>query len=138
MNPHLFWFKHKEQNSSFQAKIKNLEARLANNIPVESDCERIKINDVITLNWISQKKWIRVFVLGREDGKLIVWAIDYGIPIITTFDLIAKLDSCLEQECRKIESSVLMGGIYGVFPSTAGFNVCVYCANEYMLQQCNE
>lgn len=125
INPHLFWFKYKEQDPSFQEKIKSLETRLANNIPVKHP-ERIKTNDVVALNWISKNKWIRVYVNARENAKLIVWAIDYGIPIITTFDLIAKLDSDLRRECLETESSVSMGGVYGILPTKMGLGVSFF------------
>lgn len=133
VNPHLFWFKYKKQDLSFQEKIKSFETRLANNIPVKHP-ERIKTDDVIALNWISKNKWIRVNVLARENPKLIVWAIDYGIPIITTFDLIAKLDSDLERECRATESPVSMGGVYGILPARMGLGVSFfYCTIEFTL-----
>lgn len=124
INPHLFWFKYKDIQN---ADVEKIELALKNHVAKFGDAmlarnnadDEYKCADYVAVYMESKDKWIR----GEIDAKIttdeiIVWAIDYGIPLKKSIDWIVLLSEELKNLCRTTEPAIIKGGIAKIWPAT--------------------
>lgn len=126
VNPHLFWYKHKNY---LDAKSANIEDAITNYVKEKGDQIRAnntngnyRLDRSVAVYLGNLKKWVRAEIDVADDeltgaNELIVWATDYGIPVKTTLDLVAVLSPDLKRRCIETSSAVFKGGIYGIMPA---------------------
>lgn len=131
LNPHQFWFRYSKCDGD--KHVQRIEYELAQSIPVKMDANNTRVGDIVAMNWTARRKWIRACVDHVDDanGRLIVWAMDYGRPICTSFTLISSIETELKELCGQPVMGIHFGGIYGVRPKIAQ-KICVSIRVEYI------
>lgn len=137
INPSLFWFKKNNGGKDFRRLEDKLQSYAINYSKLPHD-KNYKIGEKVAVYSEVLKKWIRAVVdVQLDDEKtLILWAIDYGIPIKSEIEYIIPItDSDLASKCLCM---IYKGGVYGVIPAkevlfnktliiTLFFPKCVLC-----------
>lgn len=126
INPLLFWFKYKAaQNAdveNFERALEKYVTELGDQLPtVEHTGERYRDETHVAVYMKSKEKWVRAEIDDttiNEQNELIVWAIDYGIPLKKSLDAIALLSAELKDLCRSTEPAAIKGGIFGLTPAS--------------------
>lgn len=135
INPHLFWFKYKDTQN---ADVERIELALKNYVAESGDKmsaanytdEKYKSEKYVAVYMKSMEKWIRAKIDVHDDPS-IVWAIDYGIPIKKSLDLIVLLSEELKQLCRTTEPAVIKGGIAEILPATHRITVKIILNSSF-------
>lgn len=126
VNPHNFWFKYIKESADFHER--NIEIKLTQYAAKfhQNDRRRKKltVHDHVAVYYFNQKKWIRAAIEKLlNDSTIIVWAIDYGIPMECSAELVITLPEELEQICSDYKTSIIHGGVYGIMPAVHELDV---------------
>ncbi|KAM7346644.1 uncharacterized protein ACRADG_006487 isoform 2-T2 [Cochliomyia hominivorax] len=119
INPHLFWYKTiKAPDEQFHVltvcEQKLLE--LYKNKPLCDNFMNPQIGDKVAVNFIAWNKFIRAKILEKaefQQEEYIVWAMDYGFPLLTKKDHLRTLPSNLQVDANHIK----VGGIANIYPA---------------------
>lgn len=126
INPLLFWFKYKAtQNAdveSIERAIEKYLAEVGDQLPtIEHTGEKYRDEKYFAVYMKSREKWVRAQIdvaSVNEQNELIVWAMDYGIPLKKSLDAIVLLSSELNNSCQSTEPAAIKGGIVGLTPAS--------------------
>lgn len=130
INPLLFWFKYTDAQI---ADVETIERALEKYVSDSGDRlptaelagDSYRDETCVTVYLNSKKKWIRAEIddVTLDKNEVIVWAIDYGIPLKKSLDKIVLLSDELKDLCRTTKPAAIKGGIAGIIPAFHGINV---------------
>lgn len=132
INPHLFWFKYVDTPDTGAKQIElaliNYVAESGDRMSAAKSNGRYRNESYVAVFMASMEKYIRAEIDVCDDPllaehEIIVWAIDYGIPLKTSLDSIVLLNAELKSLCRTTKSAIIRGGIAEVLPATNRYNV---------------
>lgn len=145
INPHLFWFKTVESDRAEHVHVlKSIEDtldQLFKNKPLCDNQLRPQIGDKVAVNFIAWNKYIRAEILQKaefQQEEYIVWAIDYGFPLLTKKDYLRYLPTNLSNNLGHIQ----MGGISGIYPAEQEYddeecNLVLVKKGKWLQKTCN-
>lgn len=129
INPLLFWFKYKAAEN---AGIEHIERAITTYVTelsasnselptAQNTGDKYRDEKYVTVYMKSKEKWIRAEIDDAtvdEQNELIVWAIDYGVPLKKSLDTIVLLSAELKDLCRMTQPAAIKGGIAGLNPAS--------------------
>lgn len=122
INPHLFWFKNcLDSNPDLERLEKEFKEYVKAHPNMKATKNRAQLlNETIVLVYmVSERKWIRAEVDIDLNEEVIVWSIDYGVPLKISFDLVVFLNGDLKQKCATIQTNVFRAGVANILPAEA-------------------
>lgn len=122
INPHLFWFKNcPDSNPDLERLEKEFKEYVNSHPNMKATKNRAQLlNETIVLVYmVSERKWIRAEVDMDLNEEVIVWSIDYGVPLKISFDLVVFLNGDLKQKCATIQTNVFRAGVANILPAEA-------------------
>lgn len=125
INPLLFWFKYKATQNADVEKIERALAQYlaeaGDQLPtIEHTGEKYRDEKYFAVYMKSRGNWVRAQIdvaSVNEQNELIVWAMDYGIPLKKSLDAIVLLSPELNNLCQSTEPAAIKGGIVGLTPA---------------------
>lgn len=126
INPLLFWFKYKAAESAdvekIEGELERYVAESGDKLPTaEQASESYRDEKYVAVYSKSTERWVRAEIdvaSANEHNELIVWAIDYGVPLKKSLDAIVLLSAELKSLCQSTEPAAIKGGIFGLSPAS--------------------
>lgn len=133
INPHLFWFQYENEPHSdaqvIESELKKYVDENRDQMCANNSDGKYRRELYVAVYMISLKKWIRATIDVHDgdydeiDDEIVVWAMDYGIPLKTPLYLVVLLNEDLKNLCKSTKTNVFKGGISDVWPIMLRVNV---------------
>ncbi|XP_061388957.1 uncharacterized protein LOC133324087 [Musca vetustissima] len=143
INPHLFWYrKIGGPDDNFHA-LSTMEERLQilyRGKPATDRC-RLVVGDIVAVNFVVWNKYIRAEILQiaeLQQEEYIVWAIDYGFPLLTKRQHLRYLPEALANRI----GHVYRGGVANIQPAVLEYdhiqsNIVLAKQDEWIQRSCD-
>lgn len=128
INPHLFFFKVQNQIDSevhyIERELKKFVVKYRDEKCATNNDSEYFVGDFVALYVVSQNKWIRaeIDVVDEDKSEIIVWATDYGFPLITPLNLVILLNDELTNLCHATKPKIFKGGMSDILPATSRYD----------------
>ncbi|XP_075157458.1 uncharacterized protein LOC142230710 [Haematobia irritans] len=144
INPHLFWYRKiggPDDNFYILTLLeKRLQELYKNKPSTEARC-RPAVGDKIAVHFVVWNKFIRAEVLQTaefQQEEYIVWATDYGFPLLTKKEYVRKLPEVLAKPMGLIH----LGGVSNTQPAVLDYdfaqsNLVMVKQDEWLQQACD-
>ncbi|XP_065362954.1 putative ATP-dependent RNA helicase SoYb [Calliphora vicina] len=144
INPHLFWYKAigaPDEQFHVLSVFEQTLVELYKNKPSCDNFLRPEIGDKVACNFIAWNKYIRAEILQKaefQQEEYIVWAIDYGFPLLTKKEHLRNLPSNLQLDIGHIQ----IGGIENIYPAEQEYddvegNLVMIKKDKWLQKTCN-
>uniref|UniRef100_A0A1I8NZG2 RNA helicase n=1 Tax=Stomoxys calcitrans TaxID=35570 RepID=A0A1I8NZG2_STOCA len=143
INPHLFWYRKIGGPDDKFHVLTLLEERLhelyKNKPPTEARC-RPAVGDKVAVHYVVWNKFIRAEILQKAEfqkEEYIVWAMDYGFPLLTKKEYLRNLPDILTKSIGLIHC----GGVSKIQPAVQDYdyvqsNLVMVKQNEWSQKGC--
>ncbi|KAI8126831.1 putative ATP-dependent RNA helicase BoYb [Lucilia cuprina] len=144
INPHLFWYKaigSPDEQFHVLSTFEQSLVELYKNKPSCDNFLRPQIGDKVAVNFIAWNKYIRAEILQKaefQQEEYIVWALDYGFPLLTKKEHLRMLPSNLQVDIGHIQ----VGGIANIYPAEQEYddiegNLVMIKKDKWLQKTCN-
>ncbi|XP_055316972.1 putative uncharacterized protein DDB_G0286901 [Sitodiplosis mosellana] len=125
VNPHKFFFKRLE-DEGFDKQLEEMEVKIKGSVnkrmqPPDGP-EDIQIGDLVAVLMPDFNKWIRGVIKAKDEtGLVYVWAVDYGVPLVSNSTQICKLPAIYAKMNVKFQR-VHLGGLVNCVPAESSYD----------------
>ncbi|XP_058976199.1 putative ATP-dependent RNA helicase TDRD12 [Musca domestica] len=143
INPHLFWYRKiggPDDNFHILTLLEERLQTLYRCKPAIDRC-RLDVGDIVAVNFVVWNKYIRAEILQKgelQQEEYIVWAIDYGFPLLSKREHLRYLPEALANRIGHI----YRGGVANIQPAVLDYdhiesNLVMAKQDEWLQRSCD-
>ncbi|XP_073832020.1 uncharacterized protein [Musca autumnalis] len=144
INPHLFWYRKIGGPDDNFHVLSLLEEKLQSQYrgkPCLDHISRLDVGDIVAVHFVVWNRYIRAEILQKADlqqAEFIVWAIDYGFPLLTKKEHVRYLPEALTGRIDIIHR----GGVANIQPAVLDYdhiesNIVMSKQDEWLQRSCD-